>query len=49
MQERRDPINSRQTLDGYFREGPNKGTSKYLVETAGELTGKAASTPPLEE
>jgi hypothetical protein len=49
MQERRDPINSRQTLDGYFREGPNKGTSRYLVEIVGELTVKAASTPPLEE
>jgi hypothetical protein len=49
MQERRDPINTRQTLDGYFRKGPSKETSKYLVETAGELTVKAASIPPLEE
>jgi hypothetical protein len=44
-----DSQGSKQTLNGYFREGPNKGTSKYLVETAGELTVKAASTPPLEE
>ena len=44
-----DSQGSKQTLNGYFREGPNKGMSKYLVETAGELTVRAASTPLLEK
>jgi hypothetical protein len=44
-----DSHGSKQTLDCYFREGPNKGKSKGLVEIAKELNVKIAPTMKLEE
>lgn len=44
-----DSQGSKQTLDCYFRGGPNKGKSKGLVEIAKELRLNAPSTLKLEE
>ena len=44
-----DSQGSKQTLDCYFREGPNEGKSKGLVEIAKELKVKAPSTLKLKE